>query len=1478
MASFDMKDLDQAVIGFREHARSFGADRAIAAGRLLGAVVGPFVDWLSSMSDIVSFFVYRVGGYDCIGFRVGGVSLKGVPLYGGNLLNRSQYLSKLLSAATGKPVLSLNTEIPDVRGVRLDLQLLHICPRVPQKAKAVSDRGKPMIWTVSLGGVVKPWLYVSACARFLVARGESRGLPVDVMSTAVSLPAFRELLANEDERAKYFDESDVESDDPQFDSLIENICSVSSADHSSHRTLNIQCKHVDRRPMPLPCTQCEMMTEMCLACLHPCVVCASVSREGNSVLSVHEAPMPPAAEPAVHVPVAVAVEDPPGPKTPKSVAAHTGPDVTVPVISVQTFSPEANVRPQVKALPLRLESEPLPAELEPKNPSAPIRRLRSPTPEGKEPWLVTSAHGGPFHPSSLLSDTSIDGPMRKLSPSLVGIQHEALLRDLRDSHGHLWVHPWTHAPDQNLSLACSDDPSVRIAQLAYVFSLVPRCRRVGGEMWYTPLWKLIQCAAPPSGQDYHRVVASLCTRRRATSEVFADPVLVPVPDLPCPTDALSMASDVFARAPDDFLAKLKDYEVDFLGGSVIEEHLVSDFFLPNGGAPGCVYVPSDMFLFQSRNYAIVGRVRLLLPSVIPDVFSVMSVVYHASHFTYIAVRVDRSHPLGVYCVVGDSLRGHASMFAMWETILFRLSLLLHAVVRHYDLPRCGNGTYDVFVDSFATQNGSDCWIFAGPFAARRLCEAKIGDDGRLWMPSLRADYRSKDLRKRIWDQLHLSALLAAPVGWASCFPRNPSNPSNPSIAVLPRYVPNLTRDGVQIFSGVLSGSVKDSLYRAFARDRASSPPWIRSHFGQSRSRAERLFLLQAKRSAISRIGGAAAEHASEAIYGALRGLGLSHPSLAPLMGVNRVDAFLDSSTQLWHRDYPWSGDFLPVPAAQQPGAFGHLYEVTVNVTPVRIHMAAIAGSHAVEDGNPTGPPLLLPMDPGDMVIMDMLTVHRGLAYIGNAKDFPPTVRLMASQVFKMGSEIGQALADAWDERERKGASRVDAWEGSSSEFWGEPDTFNVDILGNICGPLPPGLHFANPSNPRNPSNASAIVPTSPLAPSDAKVPSDPSVRASESASAVFTSISAPVVTVIPSMQIPPLPDVDPIDGLELCHVMNCFGRYVGVGVRAVKAFAKLDFLGSYRTARAVTMDKRNVNHPWVWQVPAVTRGVHVVSAAHRKHLVEGIEAGPRDMLRFLDEGLSQRNVVARVQEKTMWFQAVKDIQPGEWVLTTYVTGTGSDPFSRLWPAAAHGTKTSALSKIQVSEPILEAFVTTQFPDECKRLGRRLVRGDLWPFIFDFFAVEWRKIVRRAAEALAERHKRPKGMPAPKKPKQKSSDPIEVDDESTISEEASDDEDAEDDDDDVDDDQDAKDIVSEDDSDDDDDEADDDDFGAADDDDDDDDATGRKGNVSGSARPRMSAVRSLTGSRGSLKGKVMKKKNSSNPSNPSKIPEKNLCRL
>jgi hypothetical protein len=65
-----MKDLDQAVIGFREHARSFGADRAIAAGRLLGAVVGPFVDWLSSMSDIVSFFVYRVGGYDCIGFRV----------------------------------------------------------------------------------------------------------------------------------------------------------------------------------------------------------------------------------------------------------------------------------------------------------------------------------------------------------------------------------------------------------------------------------------------------------------------------------------------------------------------------------------------------------------------------------------------------------------------------------------------------------------------------------------------------------------------------------------------------------------------------------------------------------------------------------------------------------------------------------------------------------------------------------------------------------------------------------------------------------------------------------------------------------------------------------------------------------------------------------------------------------------------------------------------------------------------------------------------------------------------------------------------------------------------------------------------------------------------------------------------------------------------------------------------------------------
>ena len=478
---------------------------------------------------------------------------------------------------------------------------------------------------------------------------------------------------------------------------------------------------------------------------------------------------------------------------------------------------------------------------------------------------------------------------------------------------------------------------------------------------------------------------------------------------------------------------------------------------------------------------------------------------------------------------------------------------------------------------------------------------------------------------------------------------------------------------------------------------------------------------------------------------------------------------------------------------------------------------------------------------------------------------------MASQVYRVESSIGKALADAWDKRDSGESKGDESWDGAASEMWGaEHQLLNVDILGNIHGAMPDGLHVAapfpskslkipqNPSKSLNDADLVASITVSPSLPSNATDTVDVLLRVSEPVIAPILSAPA-LLAAVPKLAVfPALPDVDPIDGLELAHVVNCFGKYVGVGVRAVKAFQKLEYLGCYRTARSVTVDKRNVNHPWIWQVPAATRGVHVVGAAHRKYLVEGVEAGPRDLLRFLDEGLSRRNVVARVQEKTMWFQAVKDISPGEWVLTTYVTGTGKDPFSRLWPVEAHGKSVSLLSKVVVSEPILRAFVRSQYSAECKKMEKDLTPGDLWPFIFDYFAVEYRRIMRREAEAALERSRRPKaiGPTAPKIGQDKSLKGQASGSSAAEDEDDDDDADADTAGDEEDDDYDAAGA--------DDDDGDDDD-GDDDDDDDVEDDVGTKVAVTGTAKQRKASARSRSDSKGSLKGSLSLGKIPSNSS-------------
>ena len=189
--------------------------------------------------------------------------------------------------------------------------------------------------------------------------------------------------------------------------------------------------------------------------------------------------------------------------------------------------------------------------------------------------------------------------------------------------------PWSEAPPQPLPLHSNPSPEARIAHLAHIFSLVPRCVRVNGEWQYTRLWKLLQCSAPPLGVgDFLCLTKAVCSRPFEPDDVAAVRVLEAPPITPCPTEPMALAADVFSRAPADFLDKFDEHIASFLRGGYVEVSLFNDFFEGDTrGAPWCVYVPTDLMTFQSRNFAMVARIRLLLPPVRPDVFTVLHVLH-----------------------------------------------------------------------------------------------------------------------------------------------------------------------------------------------------------------------------------------------------------------------------------------------------------------------------------------------------------------------------------------------------------------------------------------------------------------------------------------------------------------------------------------------------------------------------------------------------------------------------------------------------------------------------------------------------------------------------------------------------------------------------------------------------------------------------------------------------------------------------------
>ena len=101
MSSFTVFDLEAAIEGFVLHSGGFDQPRAVVATSIVAGALRPLLAWVKETPDL-KLISYSNGGYTCIGFEMSGVVVRGIPLYGDLLLNRSRYLIEILQAASDR--------------------------------------------------------------------------------------------------------------------------------------------------------------------------------------------------------------------------------------------------------------------------------------------------------------------------------------------------------------------------------------------------------------------------------------------------------------------------------------------------------------------------------------------------------------------------------------------------------------------------------------------------------------------------------------------------------------------------------------------------------------------------------------------------------------------------------------------------------------------------------------------------------------------------------------------------------------------------------------------------------------------------------------------------------------------------------------------------------------------------------------------------------------------------------------------------------------------------------------------------------------------------------------------------------------------------------------------------------------------------------------------------------------------------------
>lgn len=239
-----------------------------------------------------------------------------------------------------------------------------------------------------------------------------------------------------------------------------------------------------------------------------------------------------------------------------------------------------------------------------------------------------------------------------------------------------------------------------------------------------------------------------------------------------------------------------------------------------------------------------------------------------------------------------------------------------------------------------------------------------------------------------------------------------SLPDLPKINALSRVPMSLLTDGAQIFPGVFTAAQMVPLYEHVLKNHMKVV-WEKAKFSDDQAEVERQWLFSQQTADIELVLGKHARDAGAIMNSFIEKQGWERPRRQILPGLLLVP--WGAVPQPFHRDYDFAGYWSRQEDPTIVAGPCQMFDIFANMTPTRVFMVVVRGSHLKEAG---GQPVMLPMEPGDVIVFDHRTAHLGAAYRRQSSDgdaaMPPIVRLTMSNVYARDSRFGKALADRYD--------------------------------------------------------------------------------------------------------------------------------------------------------------------------------------------------------------------------------------------------------------------------------------------------------------------------------------------------------------------------------------------------------------------------------------------------------------------------------